>query len=215
MPLDFYYAATSAPCRAVLLTAEAIGISLNLIPINLAIGERLKPEVEQINPQKTVPFLVDDDYNLSESRAIMAYLTDQYGKNPRLYPQTLMARALVNQRLNFDIGTMYRGLKYYYYPVMFYGASEYDEKYYKLLEHSFDVLNTFLDGQDYVAGRNMTIADLSMVATVSTIEAFGFDIQDYPNVVRWFEKIKSSAPGYRTANGEGIQMLKYLAESKK
>lgn len=47
----------------------------------------------------------------------MSYLADQYGKNVRLYPRTPTGRALVNHRLHFDIGTLYRGMKDYYVSV--------------------------------------------------------------------------------------------------
>ncbi|XP_033197170.1 uncharacterized protein LOC117230545 [Bombus vosnesenskii] len=214
MSVDLYYTPMSSPCRAVLLTAEAIGITLNLIEINLFEGEHLKPEFEQLNPQKTVPFLVDGDYKLSESRAIMSYLVDQYGKNIRLNPQTPAGRALVNHRLHFDIGTLYRGMKNYYYPVVFRGAN-YNPEYYKVLEGAFDVLDKFLNGQDYVAGRNLTIADLALAATVSTSEVFGFEVEKYVNVAKWMERIKSSAPGYRKANGEGLEIMKKLADNAK
>ncbi|XP_017756232.1 PREDICTED: glutathione S-transferase 1-1-like [Eufriesea mexicana] len=199
----------------VLLTAEAIGISLNLKEINLFTGEHLKPEYEQLNPQKAIPFLVDDEYKLSESRAIMSYLADQYGKNARLNPQTVIGRALVNHRLHFDIGTLYRGMKDYYYPVVFGKEKEYNPDRYKPLEGAFDVLDKFLDGQDYVAGRNLTIADLALVATVSTSEVFGFDVEKYANVAKWLDRIKSSAPGYRKANVEGLEILKKMIEDSK
>jgi glutathione S-transferase len=48
MALDLYYTPFSSPCRAVMLTAEAIGISLNLIKVDLFGGEQLKPEYEQV-----------------------------------------------------------------------------------------------------------------------------------------------------------------------
>lgn len=215
MSLDLYYTPVSSPCRAVLLAAEAIGISLNLKEIDIFANEHLKPEYEQLNPQKTVPFLVDGDYKLTESRAIMSYLADQYGKNDRLYPQTPIGRALVNHRLHFDIGTLYRGMKDYYYPVAFGKTKDYNPECYKILEGAFDVLNIFLDGQDYAAGRNLTIADLALAATVSTAEIFGFEVERYTNVDKWMNRIKSLAPGYRKANGEGLEMLKKLIEDFK
>lgn len=57
------------------------------------------------------------------------------------------------------------------YPVVFRGAN-YNPEYYKVLEGAFDVLDKFLNGQDYVAGRNLTIADLALAATVSTSEVY-------------------------------------------
>ncbi|XP_076300999.1 glutathione S-transferase 1-1-like [Lasioglossum baleicum] len=215
MAVDLYYTATSSPCRAVLLTAEAIGFPLNLKEIDLMAGDHLKPEYEQINPQKTVPFLVDGDFKLSESRAIMSYLVDEYGKNPRLNPQTPNARALVNHRLHFDLGTLYNALANYYYPVVFGRTDEYDPEMYTKLRAAFEILNIFLEGQEYVAGRYLTIADLALAASVSTTEVFGFDMEEYANVTRWMEKMKASAPGYRKANGEGLLLLKKFLEDSK
>lgn len=48
MSLDLYYTPVSSPCRAVLLAAEAIGISLNLKEIDIFANEHLKPEYEQV-----------------------------------------------------------------------------------------------------------------------------------------------------------------------
>lgn len=59
------------------------------------------------------------------------------------------------------------------YPVVFRGAN-YNPEYYKVLEGAFDVLDKFLNGQDYVAGRNLTIADLALAATVSTSEVYTY-----------------------------------------
>lgn len=66
MPKDFYWMPLSAPCRAGLLTAKAVGVELNLKEINLMAGEQMKPEFVAINPQHCVPTLVDDDFVLWE-----------------------------------------------------------------------------------------------------------------------------------------------------
>lgn len=44
MTIDFYYLPGSAPCRAVQMTAKAIGVDLNLKLTNLMAGEHLTPE---------------------------------------------------------------------------------------------------------------------------------------------------------------------------
>ncbi|XP_012283320.1 glutathione S-transferase 1-1 [Orussus abietinus] len=210
MAPDLYYMPASPPCRAVMLTAEAIGIPLNLKYIDIFSGEHHKPEFIELNPQKTIPLLVDAEYRLTESRAIMCYLVDKYGKNARLYPKNPDIRALINQRLHFDIGTLYNNLAAYYYPVIFKKQAEYDQDQYEKLKDAFEVLEKFLEGQDYAVGRNLTIADLALAASVSTAVALGFDLGGYKNVDRWMEKVKSSAPGYRTANGEGVELLKKM-----
>lgn len=44
----------------------------------------------------------------------MTYLADQYGKNDSLYPKDAKKRAVVNQRLFFDLGTLYQAFSAYY-----------------------------------------------------------------------------------------------------
>ena len=107
MPIDLYYMDASAPCRSVMMTAKMIGVELNLKPLNLMAGEHMKPEFIAINPQHNIPTISDDDLHLNESRAICTYLVNQYGKDDTLYPKDPKVRAVVDQRLYFDMGVFY------------------------------------------------------------------------------------------------------------
>ncbi|XP_046967287.1 glutathione S-transferase 1-1-like [Vanessa cardui] len=212
MPVDLYYVPGSAPCRAVLLTARALNLNLNLKLVDLHHGEHLKPEYLKINPQHTVPTLVDDGYPIYESRAIITYLVNKYGKGSALYPEDPKARALVDQRLYFDIGTLYQRFGDYFYPQIFGGAPADKDKLAKV-EDALKLLDTFLEGQKYVAGPNLTVADLSIVAGVSSFEASDIDFKKYANVKRWYETVKSTAPGYQEANEKGLDAFKALVNS--
>lgn len=48
MPVQLYYLPPSPPCRAVMLTAEAIGLEMELIMLNIQAGEHLTSEYEQV-----------------------------------------------------------------------------------------------------------------------------------------------------------------------
>jgi len=201
MVLDLYYVPGSAPCRAVQLVAKAVGVDLNLKLVNLLAGEQLKPEFIKLNPQHTIPTLVDDGFALWESRAILTYLVEKYGKTDSLYPTDPKQKALVNQRLYFDLGTLYQRFADYYYPQIFAKVPANADNL-KKLEDALGFFNTFLENSTYAAGEHLTVADISLVATVSTLEAVvaskfgGPALTNYPNVAKWLEKCKATVPGY-------------------
>lgn len=78
----------------------------------------------------------------------MVYLVEKYGKTASLYPADPKARALVNQRLYFDLGTLYQRFADYYYPQIFAKAPANPDNF-KKLEDAVAFLNTFLEGQTY------------------------------------------------------------------
>lgn len=213
MTIDFYYLPGSAPCRSVLLAAKALGLELNLKLVDLMKGEHLTPEFIKMNPQHTIPTLNDGGFCLWESRAILGYLVDQYGKDDTLYPKEPKKRALVDQRLYFDATVLYQRFGDHFYPTVFGGAPVDPAKQQKV-EEALEFLNTFLAGQTWVAGSNLTIADLSIVASISTIEVGDFSLDKYPNVVAWYDRVKKSAPGYEV-NAEGTAAFKQMVQSLK
>ncbi|KRT80357.1 Glutathione S-transferase [Oryctes borbonicus] len=212
MGVDFYYLPGSAPCRGVLLAAKAVGVDLNLKYTDLMKGEHLTPEFIKLNPQHTIPTINDNGFSLWESRAIMTYLADQYGKNDAIYPKDPKKRAVVDQRLYFDIGTLYARFADYYYPVLF-GGGSYDPAKLTKCEEAMKFLDTFLASSEYAAGNTLTLADLSLVATVSTYEVMGFDLSPYKNVTKWLGQVKQKAPGYEEANGKNVLIFKQMADS--
>ncbi|KAL1505845.1 hypothetical protein ABEB36_005308 [Hypothenemus hampei] len=209
MTIDLYYLPGSAPCRAVLLTAKALDLELNLKLTDLMAGEHLTPEFVKLNPQHTIPTLSDNGFNLWESRAIITYLVNQYGKDDSLYPKDPKKRALVDQRLYFDIGTLYARFADYYYPVIF-GSDTYKPDKLEKINDGMKFLDTFLEGNKYVAGDNLTVADLSIVATISTYEAVDYDLSPYKNITRWYANLKATVPGYKEANQKGLDDFKAL-----
>lgn len=187
------------------MTAEALKLKFNLKPINVMAKEQLKPEFLKINPQHTIPTLVDNDFSIWESRAICVYLVEKYGKNDSLYPKDAKVRAVINQRLYFDMGTLSTPF-YDYYFASFMGKEPNPETF-KKLEASVEFLEKFLEATGFAAGTTkLTIADLVLFSTVSTIESFDFDLAPYPQVKKWLELMKETAPG-RDQNQEGIELM--------
>lgn len=107
MVVTLYHFPPSAPSRSALLAARAAGVEVDIQEVNLFAKEQLNENFVKINPQHTVPTLVDGDFVLWDSHAIGSYLVETYCKDDRLYPKDPKKKAVVDQRLYFDIGTLY------------------------------------------------------------------------------------------------------------
>jgi glutathione S-transferase len=189
----------------VLLLAKHLDVPLDVKNLDLAKGEQLKPEFVAINPQHTVPTLVDDGFVLTESRAMLMYLQNKYGKDESLYPKDPKKRALVDMRLFFDISTMYLRFGEAHYPVMFQKVKPDPEKLAKI-DEALGYVELFLkDG--YIAGSELTIADFSLAATLSTIEACDYDFSKFTKVTEYLAKLKSTLKGWDELNQTGADMF--------
>lgn len=100
-PIVIYHSSLSPFCRAVLLYARYLDISIEMKEINLIEKEQLSEEFIQINPQHLVPTIDDNGFILWESRAILTYLLES--KAPHLVPTSPKEKAIVNQRLHFEL----------------------------------------------------------------------------------------------------------------
>lgn len=140
----------------------------------------------------------------------MSYLTEVYGKNmDTLYPKLPKERAVVHQRMYFDMGSLYDALSVYFRIRAF--AKKDDQEKKKKIDSSLEFLDQFLEGQDYVAGPNLTLADLCTVCTVSSIEAMDVDLKRFENVWRWYQMCQKTIPGYEV-NQVGADLLRKFVE---
>ncbi|KAH8289071.1 hypothetical protein KR054_010500, partial [Drosophila jambulina] len=211
--MDFYYAPAGSGCRTVIMVAKALGLELNKKPMSLSQQDHLKPEFLKINPQHTVPTLVDNGFIIWESRAIAIYLVEKYGMDDSLYPKDPNQQAVINQRLYFDLGTLYDSFAKYYYPILRAGQPANADNF-KKIQSAFEFLNTFLEGQEYVAGDHLTVADIAILSSVSTFDIVDFDISKYPNVARWYSNAKKITPGW-DENWDGLRQMVEKIEALK
>lgn len=91
--LKLYYAHPSAYARPVWLALLEKQLPFELIPVDLS-GEQFEPEFLALNPFSHVPVLVDGDFRVIESLAILDYLEARYPDLP-LLPSDAIALARV------------------------------------------------------------------------------------------------------------------------
>ena len=195
---------TSRPVR-LYLAEKKIACEEQLV--DLMVGEHLKEPYTAINPNKLVPVLEDDGLRLTESSAILKYLAEK--NNLPEYPKELKARAKVNEMMDWFNTNFYRDFGYgMAYPQIFAHhkrptddvqsatiawASERARNWLSLLDkHWIGPTN------NYVCGKDITIADYFGVCLVTLGEIVRVDYTPYPNVQRWIGNMKKLDSWART-----------------
>jgi glutathione S-transferase len=84
----------------VLWTLRELGVEFEFVNVNLMAGENRRPEFLALNPAGKVPVLVDGEFVLTESVAIVLYLAEKYTEK-NLLPAGVELRAQVNRWLMF------------------------------------------------------------------------------------------------------------------
>jgi glutathione S-transferase len=97
MSITFYYGSGSPYAWRVWLALEAKGLSYDQKVISFSEGDHKKPGFLALNPRHKVPVIVDGDFALYESAAIMEYLDEQYPSGMKLFPGDARQRALVRR----------------------------------------------------------------------------------------------------------------------
>uniref|UniRef100_A0A182YT78 glutathione transferase n=1 Tax=Anopheles stephensi TaxID=30069 RepID=A0A182YT78_ANOST len=212
--IKLYTAKLSPPGRAVELTAKLLGLQLDIVPINLLAGDHRKDEFLKMNPQHTIPVIDDDGVIVRDSHAIIIYLVLKYGPpDHSLYPEDAVTRAKVNAGLHFDSGVLFSRLRFYFEPILYEGSSEVPQHKIEYMQKGYELLNDALV-EDYMVGNTLTLADVSCIATIATMEEFfPMDRSKYPALVGWIERLSRTLPAYEQLNQEGAVEFAEICES--
>jgi glutathione S-transferase len=113
MSVKFYYASGSPYAWRVWLALERKGIPYHRKTLSFDAGDLKTPEFAALNPRRRVPVLVDDDFVIYESSAIVEYIDDRWPNGPALFAreprQRAIQRRMVREADHYlaDIGTRY------------------------------------------------------------------------------------------------------------
>ena len=194
--IDFYYWTTPNGHKITIFLEEA-GIDYNLCPINIGRGDQFETEFLKISPNNRIPAIVDhnpaegnEPISLFESGAILLYLSDKTGlfNYPDLRGHTNVLQWLMWQMggLGPMAGQNHHFTQYAPEPIK-YAIDRYVNETARL----YAVLNKQLGSTDFVAGDDYTIADMACYPWTASHEKQSQDMNDFPNLKRWFEVIKA------------------------
>jgi glutathione S-transferase len=195
--MKLYMNPRSPNVRRVRLTAAVLGLQLEEKNLDFAKGEQKEPEFLALNSNGAVPTLVDGDFVLTESRAIMQYLASKKPESG-LLPRDEQARADVTRWQFWDSShfspqmetlAFQRVLK----PMMGMGGPDAGkiEEALTNFRRFAAVLNKRLDGKQYVVGDSVTLADLTLASSLMYAKQADVPLAEFPNIQAWFSRISN------------------------
>jgi glutathione S-transferase len=150
-------------------TLQELGVDFEPIRVNLLADEQHHPEFLKINPAGKIPVLVDGELVLTESVAIVLYLAEKYS-HMGLLPAGLEARAQVNRWLLFAATELEQPLWRISRHTQLYPEERRLPGDVILASQEFKdmafVLEKHMQGRQFVAGDNVSVADFVMAYTL-------------------------------------------------
>ena len=195
--IDLYYWPTPNGHKITIFLEET-GTPYRIVPVNIGSGEQFKPEFLAISPNNRMPAIVDhapaDDgrpLSVFESGAILMYLAEKIGE---FLPESPRHRAEVSQWLFWQMGGLGPMLGQnhhfsHYAPEKIPYAIE---RYVKETNRLYYVADRRLADREFLAG-DYSIADMAAYPWIVAYERQGQDLNDFPNLKRWFGKIRDRA----------------------
>ncbi len=204
--IDFYYWPTPNGHKVAIMLEET-GLSYRLKPVNILRGAQFKPGFLKISPNNKIPAIVDREgpggkpVPIFESGAILQYLAEKTG---RYMPIETRARYVVMQWLMFQVGgvgPMFGQCGHFlgYAPRKIpYAIERYRNETLRL----YGVMDQRLRKAPFLAG-DYSIADMATWPWVHVRWLHKIDIDEFPRVKKWYEKIAT-----RPAVQRAVSLLK-------
>lgn len=202
--MKLFHHPASPNARRAGIAAEQAGLPVELQTVDVTQGEQRSEWFRQLNPNEKIPTLVDGDFVLWESQAIMQYLAAQKPE-AGLLPADERGRADVARWQHWTTahfgpacGTF--GWENLLKPMLGQGEPDRDalESAHADLDRYAGVLEGHLAGRDWLVGHQLTIADLSVACALTYRRAAGIPVKRYSTLMRWFGKIEALDAWQRT-----------------
>jgi glutathione S-transferase len=166
---------------------EELGVPYEFVKLDMQAGEHCQSEFLAINPMGKVPAIVDGDFQLWESGAILLYLAEKHDK----MPPTLEGRAKIAQWVLFANSSLSIGV--------FVEANRERE-----LPRLMTPLNEILEQQPFILGNEFTVADVAVGSVLGYIPLMlKLDLSVYPAVLNYIKQIAERPAFQKSIGGPG------------
>ena len=173
--------------RKISILLEELNAEYETILVDLSKKEQFKKEFSKLSPTNKIPVIVDTEngQRIFESGAILIYLAQKYNKflDNENYWEIMHWLILQVAYVGPMLGQAHQYLFYHR------GKSKFaEEKTKGYVEHVYSILEKQLIDKEYIV-KDYSIADIAIWPWVDRCERHKINLEDYPNIKRWYDKI--------------------------
>ncbi|MFQ5995026.1 MAG: glutathione S-transferase family protein [Acidiferrobacterales bacterium] len=189
---------TSSNVQKVLWCCHELSLGFEREDIGGPFGKNREPEYLALNPNGTIPTVIDGDLVLWESNSIVRYLAAKHGDGT-LYPSDLGARAKSDRWMDWQLSVVVPVINPVFFGLIRTPPEKRDQTAIAAardkLASAMTILDSELEKTEFVAGSAFTVGDIPV--GIMTYRWFTLEIEreDLPNVERWYERL-TQRPGF-------------------
>lgn len=183
--LKLYYNHLSPNARRVWLTLLEKDIPFEGVLVKLD-GDQLGSEFLEVNPFHHIPVLVDGDFKLVESLAILDYLESKYPK-PALLPAEAKDLAIVRMVQMLTSNELFPNI------VLLMCEPENTELFARAKQEVDKGLNFLLEllgDRPYFGSQQLTLADIVAGVAIPLLPRLGVTLDRYPQIDAWSQRLQ-------------------------
>jgi glutathione S-transferase len=188
--MKLYHFPASTFSRRVRVALLEKNISCELIEVNLPGGQQKENWYAALNPYMKVPTLVDGNFALYESAAILTYL-EAIHPTPPLVPDDVRGRALVDMYVRLCDAHLGRCAGAVLFPKRFLPDANWDrpamEAARKEIDRHLLIIERELGERPYLVGEAFTLADVAYLPFLHFLALM--EVSAGPRVQAWAERI--------------------------
>lgn len=179
------------------LALSQLKLDYDWISVDLVNREQKKDWFLKLNPNGKVPTLVDNDFSIWESNAILLYLGRKYAPN-NLIPQDIKKLGMMLEWLMFEATTISRHVSGARFLTKFVPPDKLNkdelEKYRKDAKRTLKIVDDHLSKNNFFA-IDYSMADISCYGQIYVASEGGINLSEFPNIEKWMKRVESQ-PNY-------------------
>ena len=191
----------SVNVQKVLWCCDELVLPFERIDAGGPFGHLDDPAYLAMNPNGKIPTLVDGNFVLWESNAILRYLAMEYGPSSLLYPADPKVRASIERWLDWSIGTLAPAERPLFLALVRTPPVKRDPAKIEADVQSVAALWTLLDhhlqGRFFLENERFSLADIVLGAFARRWFGLeGIERPALPNLERWYQRL-AQRQGFR------------------